>query len=93
MDRSLHELRAKAKHGHAVTKEKMNDAIDDLTKKTKAARAELRELKTATQERWDVLKTRLSASLEELEDGIERAFARFMNEWTHSAHERASLHG
>jgi hypothetical protein len=65
----------------------MNQAIDDLTKKTEAARGELRELKTATHERWDALKTRLSASLEELTDGIERAFGRFMNEWTHAAHQ------
>ena len=31
-----------------------------------AARAELRELKTVTSERWDAAKTRLSASLQEL---------------------------
>lgn len=72
-DRSLDELKAKAnaKNGHDVTKEKMNQAIDDLTKKTEDAREKLRELKTATQERWDALRTRLSASLEELKGSKE----------------------
>jgi hypothetical protein len=86
MDRNLDELKAKAKHGRAVTKEQMNEAIDALKAKTEAARAELRALGAAPQERWDALKTGLNASLEELKDGFDRAFSRFMAEWARSGH-------
>jgi hypothetical protein len=86
MDLNLAELRAKAKQGRAVTKEQMNEAIDVLKAKTEAARAELRALGAAPQERWDALKTGLNASLEELKDGFDRAFSRFMAEWARSGH-------
>src|SRR5579884_2019454 len=36
------ELQAKAKHGRAVTREKMNESLDDLARKTATARLELR---------------------------------------------------
>jgi hypothetical protein len=81
MDRNLEELKAKAKHGRAVTKEQMNEAIDALNTKTEAAREELRALRTAPLEHWDALKTGLNASLEELKDGFDRTFSRFMTEW------------
>jgi predicted nucleic acid-binding Zn-ribbon protein len=74
------ELQDKAKHGRAVTKDKINLAIDDLARKTAAARVELRELNTANDERWDALKTRVGTSLHALEDACEQAFSRFMNE-------------
>jgi len=82
LDLNLAELKAKAKHGRAVTKEQMNEAIDALSTKTEAAREELRALRTAPPTRWDALKTRLSDSLEELKDGFDRTFSRFMTEWT-----------
>jgi archaellum component FlaC len=87
MDLNLEELRAKAENGRAVTKERMNEAIANLNKKTEAARQELRELKAATPERWEALKKHLNTSLEELETGFEKTFSRFMNEWTHSDRE------
>jgi hypothetical protein len=90
MDRNLDELKAKAKHGRAVTKEQMNEAIDALKAKTEAARAELRALGAAPQERWDVLKTGLNASLEELKDGFDSAFSRFMAEWARDGHGKRS---
>ncbi len=76
----LSELQTKAQHGRAVTKEKINQAIDDLAGKTAAARLELRELRTAPPERWDALKAHLGTSLEALEDGCQKVFSRFMNE-------------
>jgi hypothetical protein len=91
MDLNLDELKAKAKYGRAVTKEKMNEVIANLNKKTEAAREELRELKIATPEQWEVLKTHLNTSLEELETGFEDTFSRFMSEWTHSGGERTSF--
>jgi chromosome segregation ATPase len=91
MDLNLDELKAKAKNGRAVTKEQMNEAIANLNKKTEAAREELRELKTATPERWEALKTHLNTSLEELETGFEDTFSRFMSEWTHSGRERTTV--
>jgi hypothetical protein len=80
MELNLVELKVKAKNGRAVTKEKMNQAIDELNKKTEDARKELRELEVAPQEQWDGLKNRLGASLDELEKGYEKTFSRFMNE-------------
>lgn len=84
MDQNLAELntKAKSKSGFAVTKEKMNQAIGELITKTEAARLELQDLKAATPERWDALKTHLSGTLGEVEAGFEKVFARFMNEWT-----------
>ena len=82
MDVNLAELTAKAKSGRDVTKEKMNEAIDELTKKTAAAREELRQLNTAAPEQWEGLKHRLSDSLDDLENRFERTFSRFMNEST-----------
>lgn len=88
MDLNLEELKAKAKNGRAVTRDNMTQMIDDLNAKTEAARKELRDLKTATSEGWNALKTRLDASLNELEKGFEKAFSRFMSESTRSAGER-----
>lgn len=88
---NLDELMAKAKNGRAVTKEKMNEAVADLNKKTEAGREVLRELQTTTPERWEALKTHLNTSLDELETGFENTFARFMNEWTHSGRERINF--
>lgn len=86
MDLNLAELKtkAKAKNGLAVTQEKMDQAIGELTGKTEAARVELQELKTAAPERWDDLKTHFSGAMEALETRFEQTFARFMNEWTRS---------
>lgn len=80
MDLNLLELNAKAKTGHAVTQERMNEAIADLTKRTESVRTELRELKAATPVRWMGLKSRLAISLQKLESGFEQTFSRFMNE-------------
>ena len=51
----------------------MNRTISDLGKKTEAARAELKELGSATQEGYDAVKTRLTASLAELKDAFDKA--------------------
>jgi hypothetical protein len=91
MGLSLDELEAKAKIGHAVTKERMNEAIANLQKRTEAMRKELQEIKTATPERWETLKTHLNTSLEELESGFEVSFSRFMNEWTRSGCKRLTF--
>lgn len=91
MDLNLVELKAKAKDGRAITKEKMHEAISGLNKKTEAARVGIRELKTATPEQWEALKAHLNSFLEELETGFEDAFSRFMSEWTHSGRERITF--
>lgn len=77
MDRSLDELKAKAKTAGAATKTQLNEAIDELGKKTQVAREELKELGAATQEGYDAIKTRLSASMEALKDGYDKAGSRF----------------
>lgn len=91
MDLNLSELKVKADNGRAVTRDKMTQAIDDLNSQTEAAREILRQLKTATPERWHALRTRLGASLEELEKGFEKVFSRFMSESTRSASERTPV--
>jgi septal ring factor EnvC (AmiA/AmiB activator) len=73
MDRNLDELKAKSKTASAETKEQLNQSIDDLGNKMQVARAELKELGTATQEGYEAVKTRLSASMEDLKRGFEKA--------------------
>jgi septal ring factor EnvC (AmiA/AmiB activator) len=77
MDRSLEELKAKAKTVSAETKDQLNEAITELDKKTQVARAELKELGASTKEGYDAIKTRLTASLDDLQGGLEKASTRF----------------
>jgi hypothetical protein len=77
MDRSMDELKAKAKTASAATKDELNQAINDLGNKTQAAREELKELGTATQEGYDSRKTHLDAAMAELKVGFEKAASRF----------------
>ncbi len=80
MDLNLLELTAKAKRGETVTKEKMIEAIDRLTKRTAEMRRDLGELRAATAGQWEPLKMRLDISLQKLEDGFEQTFSRYMSE-------------
>jgi uncharacterized protein YPO0396 len=80
MDRGMADLKAKAKNGREVTKDSMNETIGVLDKKTEAARAELQQLKSATTENWEALKTHFSASMTELKGEYEQASKRFMSE-------------
>lgn len=80
LDRSLNELQAKAKNGRVIIKDKMNQVIGELAKKTEAARTQLGEFKNATAEPWHVLKERFSTTLDELEEAYEKAASQFMNE-------------
>jgi len=77
MDRSLEELKAKAKTAGAETKDQLNEAITELGKKTQVARAELKELGASTKEGYDAIKTRLSASMDDLQGGFDKASTRF----------------
>jgi hypothetical protein len=77
MDKNLDELKAKAKTASAESKDELNQAISDLGKKTEVARAELKELGSATELGYDAVKTRFSASLAELKEGFEKASSRF----------------
>ncbi|MCI0640089.1 MAG: apolipoprotein A1/A4/E family protein [Gemmataceae bacterium] len=77
MERGVDELKAKAKTAGAETKDQMNEAITELGKKTQTARAELKELGDSTKEGYDAIKTRLSASMNDLQGGIEKANTRF----------------
>ncbi len=88
---NLDELKAKAQNGRAVTKEKMNEAIADLNKKIETAREEFRKLQYAAPERWEAIRAHLNTSLDELETGFEKTFARFMNELTHSGREHITF--
>lgn len=91
MDLNLNELKVKAKHGRAVTRDKMTQAIDDLNSQTEAAREILQQLMTATPERWHALRANLGVSLAELEKGFEKVFSRFMSESTRSVGERTPV--
>jgi len=77
MDRTLDEFKAKAKTADAETKEQMNAAITELDKKTQVARAELKELGGSTKEGFDAIKARLTASMDDLQVGFEKASTRF----------------
>jgi hypothetical protein len=76
MDRSLDELKVKAKTASAESKDQLNQAIKDLGNKTQAVRQELKELGTATQEGYDTRKTHLDAAMEELKVGLDKAGSR-----------------
>ncbi len=77
MDQSIDEMRTKSKTATAEAKVHYDEAISTLSKKTATAREELRELGAATQDRWESVKTRLSASMDDLKTGFEKAVSRF----------------
>lgn len=77
MERSLDELKAKAKTAGAETQEQMNEAITELARKTQVVRGELKELGASTKEGYDAIKTRLSVSMDDLQGGFEKTTTRF----------------
>ena len=77
LDQSIDELKTKSKSATAEAKVQYDEAISALSKQATAARAEIRELGDATQDRWESVKTRLSASLDDLKNGFEKAVSRF----------------
>jgi hypothetical protein len=77
MDRKLDDMRVKAKTAGSGTKDAMNKEIGDLNQRTDAAREELKELRSASQEQYDSVRTRVEAALTELKDGFDRAAPRF----------------
>jgi predicted ferric reductase len=77
MDKDLEGLKAKAKTASVDTKVDLDQTISDLGDKTRAARAELKELGAATQENYDSLKTHLDVALKDLKSGFEKAISRF----------------
>jgi hypothetical protein len=76
MDRGLTELKDKAKTASGEARDRMNEAVDDLGKRTGSARADLKELQSASQEGYDAVKTRFSAAMESLKAGFEKAGTR-----------------
>jgi hypothetical protein len=77
LDRSMDELKTKSKNATGEAKVQYDEAMTALSKQAAAAREDMRELGSATQERWESVKTRLSASLDDLKTGFERAASRF----------------
>lgn len=77
MDRNLDDLKVKAKIAGSETKDAMDKEIGDLNQRTEAAREEVKELRTASQERYESMRTRVDASLNELKDGFDKAASRF----------------
>jgi hypothetical protein len=75
MDRGLTELKDKARTASGEARDRMNEAVDDLGKRTGSARADLKELQSASQEGYDAVKTRFSAAMESLKAGFEKAGA------------------
>jgi cytochrome c556 len=75
MDRGLTELRDKARTVSGKARDRMNEAVDDLGKRTESARADLEKLQSASQEGYDAVKTRFSAAMESLKAGFEKAGA------------------
>lgn len=76
MDRSLEELKGKAKTASADARETLNQTINDLGKKVQAARTELKDLAATPQEGYETIKTRLSAAMDELKVGFANAGSR-----------------
>jgi hypothetical protein len=77
MDRNLDDLKVKAKTAGSETKDAMNREIGELNQRTEAARAELKELRSASKERYESVRTRVETALNELKDGFEKAASRF----------------
>jgi DNA anti-recombination protein RmuC len=77
MDRKLNDMKVKAKTAGNDTKDAMNKEIGDLTQRTEAAREELKELRTASEERYESMRTHTEAALNELQNGFEKAASRF----------------
>jgi hypothetical protein len=77
MDRNLDDLKVKAKTAGSETKDAMNREIGDLNQRTEAAREELKELRSASHERYESMRTRVETALNELKDGFEKAASRF----------------
>ncbi len=77
LDQSMDDLKTKAKSATADAKVHYDQAISDLGKQTAAAREDIREMNAATQDRWESIKTRLNASLDDLTTGFKKAVSRF----------------
>lgn len=77
LDQSIDELKTKSKSATAEAKVQYDEAISTLSKKAATTREEIRELGDVTQDRWESTKTRLSASLDDLKNGFEKAVSRF----------------
>jgi hypothetical protein len=76
MDRGLVELKSKAKTSSGEARDRINEAVDDLSKRTDSAREELKELQGTSQEGYDAVKTRFSAAMTALKDDFEKAGTR-----------------
>ncbi|GEM_PF-809283 len=63
----IERLKADTKKAGRKTKEKVEDALDELSRMLEDAKKKLAELKKSTGEAWDSTKAKMDASLEALE--------------------------
>jgi len=76
MGRGLAELKVNAKTKSGEARDRMNESVDDLSKRTESAREDLKELQSASKEGYEAIKTRFSTAMEALKDGFDKAGVR-----------------
>lgn len=65
-------LVAKAGVARAEAKSEYREHVDELKAKHRTAKAKLEELKTASSEKWDILKTGVEGAWNELEEAFKK---------------------
>ncbi len=73
----VEDLKKIADQGRADVKVKYHEQIEALRVKQDKARAELRELKEAGEERWEALKDRVETAFSDLKKTFESTFTKF----------------
>jgi hypothetical protein len=73
----MHKLKAKARQADADARIAIEKQIEDLKAKQKTAQAKLDELRDASAEAWDQLKTGIEKAFQDLGDAFASAVEKF----------------
>jgi uncharacterized coiled-coil DUF342 family protein len=76
LNKQMDELAAGFRKAGKNTQSELNALFDEFKEKQAKARQELQEMRDATNEKWDVLKTRMNKSIDDLQGIYERAKSR-----------------
>jgi len=77
LDAKVAELKAKTTKGGGEAKGEIDKKAADLTVKQQEARKKLQELKEASAEKWDSLKSRAEKAQHNLEEAVAKIVAKF----------------
>lgn len=77
LDKQIDQLKARVEKSETKARAEFNHQIGELQKKKEVVRKGLEELKSASAEAWEMIKSRIDAALEDLEKSYDRIRSSF----------------